>query len=127
EVAAQPQLHVPGPLELFENDLVHLRPGLDQGGGENRQRPTVLDVSSGSEELLGRVQGTRVHAAGEDPSAGRRGKVVRPTQPGDRVQQNDDVVSELDQPFGALDGELSDGRVVVGGTIEGRGDDLAVD
>ena len=34
---------------------------------------------------------------------------------------------ELDQALGALDGELGDRRVVVGGPVEGRGDDLALD
>ena len=50
------ELHVPGALELLEDDLVHLGPGLHQGGGENGERPTLFDVPGGAEEPLGRVQ-----------------------------------------------------------------------
>jgi hypothetical protein len=59
------------------------------------------------------------------PDAGRR-QVVGAAQAGDRVEQHDDVVAQLDEALGALDGELGDRRVVLGGTVEGRGDDLAL-
>src|SRR4051812_13530979 len=37
QLARQPQLHVPGALELLEDDLVLFRPGLDQRGGNDRK------------------------------------------------------------------------------------------
>src|SRR5690606_20921223 len=62
-----------------------------------------------------------------DPARCRRRDVVRATEPRDRVEQHDDVLTELDESLGALDRELGDGRVVVGGAVEGRGDDLTLD
>src|SRR4051812_8090446 len=35
-------------------------------------------------------------------------------------------MAELDEPLGPLDGQFSDHRVVVGGAVEGRGDDLTL-
>src|SRR6185312_7937739 len=66
ELAAQPQLHVAGALELLEDDLVHPGPGLDQGRGQDRQRAAVLDVARRAEEPLRRVQRGGVHATGQD-------------------------------------------------------------
>ena len=54
-------------------------------------------------------------------------EVVGATQLGDRVEEDDDVVADLDEALGPLDGELGDGRVVLGRAVEGRGDDLALD
>ena len=73
EVAAQPDLHVAGALELLEDHLVHLRAALDEGGGEDGQRAAVLDVAGGAEELLRRVERRRVDTTGQDP-AGRRAR-----------------------------------------------------
>jgi hypothetical protein len=58
------------------------------------------------------------------PLAGPRG--CRRAQAGDRVEQHDDVVAHLDQALGPLDRQLGDRGVVVGRTVEGRGDDLAL-
>ena len=75
ELAAQPQLHVAGALELLEDHLVHLRAGLDERGGDDRQRAAVLDVAGGAEEPLRRVDAprSRRHRTGCGRSPGRRG------------------------------------------------------
>jgi hypothetical protein len=45
----------------------------------------------------------------------------------DRVEQHDDVAAHLDEPLDAVEHELGDLHVVLGGLVEGRGDDLALD
>src|SRR5690606_11138508 len=125
--ARETQLHVAGALDLLEDHLVHLGSGLHERRREDRQRAAALDVARGAEEALRRVERGCVHATREDASGCRRGEVVRAAETGDRIEQHDDVVAELDEALGALDGELGDRRVVFGGTIEGRGDDLALD
>src|SRR6476646_2593510 len=127
ELARQAQLHVPGALELLEDDLVHLRTGLDERGREDGERATVLDVAGGTEEALRRVQRAGVHATGQDPAARRGGEVVGAAQTRDRVEQHDHVVAHLDQALGALDRQLGDRGVVLGRTVEGGGDDLTLD
>src|SRR5699024_9705344 len=127
ELAAQAQLHIAGSLELLEDDLVHLRAGLDQRRGEDGQRTAALDIACGTEELLRRVQRIRVDTAGEDAAGGRLGDVVGTPEAGDVVKQDDDVRAHLDQTLGALDGEFGDRRVIVGRAIEGRRDHLALD
>src|SRR5680860_1541404 len=94
ELAAQPQLHVSGALELLEDDLVHLGPGFDERGGQDGQRSAVLDVAGGTEEPLRRVQRRGVHASGQDAPTSRRRDVVGTAQTGDRVEQHHDVVTE---------------------------------
>src|SRR4051812_3128922 len=124
--AVELEFRVPGALELLEDDRVHRRTGLDQRRGEDGQRAAVFDVAGGAEEALGRVQRRGVDTTGEDAPAGGGGQVVGAAQPGDRVQQDDDVVAHLDQPLGPLDGQLRDGGVVRRRPVEGRGDDLAL-
>src|SRR5215475_3501489 len=127
ELTAQPQLHVAGPLELLEDHLVRAGAGLDQGGGQDRDRAAMLDVARRAEEPLRRVEGGRVHTAGHDPPAGRRGQVVGAAEPGDRVEQDDHVVAHLGQALGSFDGQLRHRGVVLGRPVEGRVDDLALD
>src|SRR5690606_1009706 len=127
ELPDQLELGVAGALELLEDDLVHAGPGVDQGGGEDGQRTAVIDVAGRTEEELLREQIRGVDTTGQDAAGGRGGEVVRTAQAGDRVEQHDDVVTQLHQALGTLDGELGDRGVVLGRAVEGRGDDLALD
>ena len=63
EAPVEPELHVPGALELLEDHLVHAAAGLDEGGGEDGEAAALLDVAGGAEELLGRVERAGVDAA----------------------------------------------------------------
>src|SRR5205807_10665352 len=83
QLAVETQLHVAGALELLEDDLVHTGPGLDEGGGQDGQRTTLLDIPRRPEELLGRVQSRRVDTARQDAARRRSGQVVGPGQTGD--------------------------------------------
>ena len=60
------------------------------------------------------------------PTAGRR-HVVGPGQAGEAVDEHHDVLAVLDQSLRSLERQLGDHRVLVGGTVEGRRDDLALD
>src|SRR6478735_690453 len=126
ELPVELELHVAGALELLEDHLVHARAGLDERGGQDGQRAAVLDVARGTEEALRRVERGRVDTTGQDAAGGRRRQVVGTAQTGDRVQQDHHVVTELHEALRPLDGELRDRGVVLGGTVEGRGDDLAL-
>ena len=127
EASVELELHVARALELLEDHLVHLRAGLDQGGRQDGQRAAVLDVARRTEEPLRRVERAGVDTTGQDAPGRRRREVVGATEPGDRVEQDDDVVAQLDEALGALDRQLGDGRVVLGRPVEGRGDDLTLD
>src|SRR3712207_7437858 len=55
----------------------------------------------------------------------RRGReVVGPGEPGYAVEQHHHVLAFLDEALDALEDELGHRDVVVGGLVEGRGDDL---
>ena len=58
-------LHVAGTLELLVDHVVHPRAGVDQRGGDDRERPTFLDIARGTEEPLRTLQRVGVHTAGE--------------------------------------------------------------
>ena len=57
QLAVEDELHVAGPLELLEDDLVHPAAGLDQGGGQDGERAPFVEGPGGAEEPLGDVQG----------------------------------------------------------------------
>src|SRR6478735_7847782 len=126
-LGAEHQLEVGGTCQLLEEELVGGRAGADGHGRQDRQRAAVLHRASGPEELLRRVDGGGVDETGEDASVGRRGEVVGTPEAGERVEQHDHVVAELDEPLRALDGQLGDQGVVGRLPVEGRGDDLALD
>jgi len=73
------------------------------------------------------VESRRVDTTREDATRGWCAQVVGTAKAGDRVEQNDNVVTQLDQTLCTLDGELGDGGVVFGRAVEGRGNDLALD
>ena len=52
--------------------------------------------------------------------------VVGAREPGDRVEQDDDVLAVLDEPLGLLDDHLGDVDVLLGRLVERRRDDLAL-
>src|SRR5215203_344443 len=126
QLPIEPELHVARALELLEDDLVHPAAGLDQRRGEDRQRAAVLDVPRRPEELLGRIQGRGIHATRQYPAARRGREVVGPREPGYAVEQHDHVLALLDETLDALKDQLGHRYVVVGGLVEGRGDDLGL-
>ena len=93
------QLHIPRPLELLVDDLIHPAARIQQTGSDDRQRPPFLQVARRPDEPLRRIQRRRVnpprHRA---PRSGQR-QVVGPRQPGDAVQQNDHIPPRFRHPF----------------------------
>src|SRR5918997_1253563 len=126
QLPVEPELHVARALEFLEDDLVHPAARLDERGRQDGQGAAVLDVARRPEELFGRVERRRIDTTREDPPRCRSGEVVGPRQPGYAVEQDDDVLPLLDQTLDTLQNEFGDGDVVVGGLVEGRGDDLGL-
>ncbi len=50
---------------------------------------------------------------------------MRPAQPGEGIQEDDDVLAGLDEPLGPLDHQLGERDVLLGAPVEGRGVHLA--
>src|SRR6478672_10299072 len=50
ELPIEDQLAVAGALELLVDDVVHARAGVDEAGGDDRERATLLYVPRGTEE-----------------------------------------------------------------------------
>ena len=63
ELAIEVDFRVARALELFEDDFVHARAGVDERGGDDGQRAAFFDVTRGAEEPLGTLQRVAVHAA----------------------------------------------------------------
>src|SRR5271166_4103759 len=56
DFAVEDDLGVPGALELFEDDFVHARTGIDERGGDDRQRAAFFDIPRRAEETLWPLQ-----------------------------------------------------------------------
>ena len=115
------------PGELLDQQLVDGGAAVHERGGQDGERAAVLEAAGGAEEPLGRRERGGVDAAGQGAAGRRAGDVVGAAQPGQPVDQHDDVVAELDQPLGPLDGELGDRGVVGRRLVERRRDHLALD
>ncbi len=125
--AVEVDLHVAGALELLEDDVVHAAAGIDQGGGDDRERAALLDVAGGGEEAPGPLEGVGIDAAGEDFARGRGHGVIGARQAGDGVEQDDDVALVFDQAFGLLQHHFRHLDVALRRLIERRADHLALD
>ena len=117
---------VTGALELLVDDVVHLRAGIDERRGEDRQAAALLDIARRAEETLRTLQRVGVHAAGQHLAGRRHHGVVGAREPGDRIQQDYHVLLVLDQALGLLDDHLRHLHVPGGGLIEGARHHLAL-
>ena len=87
-------------------------------------RAALLDVARRAEEPPGRVQRGGVDAARQDLAARRHREVVGAREPGERVEDDHDVLLGLGEPLRALEHELGDLDVLVRRLVERRVDDL---
>src|SRR6059036_106758 len=123
----QMDFHVPGPLELLEDHVVHAAAGVHDRRCYDRQAATVLDVPGRAEEPLGALQRIGVQAAGEDLAAGRGNRVVGPGQPREAVEQDHHIALVFDQSLRLLDDHFGHLGVALGRLVEGGADDLGLD
>ena len=121
------QLHVARALEFLENDVVHAAAGLDERRRQDGDRPALLDIPRGAEELLRLVQRCGVQAAGQRAPAGRFHEVVGSCQARDGIHQDDDVLAVLHEPLRSCEHHLRHFHVVGRLLVERRIDDLPLD
>src|SRR6516162_4897663 len=126
DAAVEVDLAVAGALELLVDDIVHLRAGVDQRGGENGETAALLDVARRAEEALRALQCVGVDAAGEHLAGGWHHGVVGAGEPGDRIEQDHYILLVLDQALGLLDDHFGDLHVTRRRLIEGAGNHLAL-
>src|SRR5687768_18336808 len=105
--------------ELFEDHVVHARTGVDERGGDDRQRSAFYDVAGGADETLRTLQRVRVDTTGEDLAARRNDRVVRARQTCDRVEQDHDVAFVFDESFRLLDNHVGYLNVACRRFVEG--------
>src|SRR5688500_11024469 len=117
---------VTGSLELFEDDIVHSRSGIDKSSRDDRQRTAFLDVSRRTKEPLWTLQCIRIDTTGEDLARWRNDCVVCTCETSDRVKENNDVALMLDEAFRFFDHHVSDLNVPRRRFVERRRDDLAL-
>ena len=118
-LAVQVELHVTGALELFVDNLVHFRAGVDQCGGDNRQAATFLDITGRTEKALGALQCVGVDTTGQYLAGAGDDSVVGAGQTSDRVEQNHHVALVFDQSLGFLDNHLRNLHVTRGRFVKG--------
>ena len=63
KLAVENDFHVAGALELFEDDFIHARSGIDQGRRNDSQRAAFFDSAGRAEEALRALQRVGIHAA----------------------------------------------------------------
>ena len=117
---------MPVPLNSFVYHFVHAAAGVNQAGGQYGHAAALLGVSGGAEELLGRIQSHRVHAAGQRASAGRHRQVIGAREPRYAVQKYHHVAPRLHLPLGAFQNHLGHPAMILHRLVEGRTVHLAI-
>src|SRR3546814_16492577 len=100
DLAVEHDFRVTRALEFFEDDLVHAAAGIDQRGGDYRQRTAFLDVARGAEETLRALKRIGVDAAGQNLARRGNDGVVGAAEARDRIEQDDDILLVLDEKIG---------------------------
>src|SRR6185503_9117309 len=108
ELAIEMDFQVTRALELFEDDFVHARAGVDERGGDDGQRAPLLDVARRAEEALRALQRVAVHAARQHLARRRDDGVVGASETCNRVEQDHHVLLVLDEALGLFDHHLGD-------------------
>ena len=111
--------------ELFVNDLIHAAAGVNQCGADDGQRTAFFDISRSTKKAFGPLQRVRINAARQHLARGWQHVVVGPRQACNGVQQDDHILLQLDQAFGAFNHHFSHLHVARCRFVEGRADDLA--
>ncbi len=88
--------------------------------------PPSSNVRAAPKRRLGTSMRLDVHPARHGP-ARVRPLVVGAGQAGQAVEQDQDLAARLGDPLGAVDGQLGQADVLLGGVVRRRGDDLAAD
>ena len=122
ELPVEHELHVPGALELLENQLVHATPGVDQRRGDDRQRAPLLEHAGRREQLLRDVERLDVDAAAHRPARVPDPLVEGPSHARDRVHEQEDVLAGLRHPLAALDHQLREPNMALDIAVEATGD-----
>src|SRR5690625_1205487 len=127
DMAIEDDLHIACPLELLEDDFIHPRARLDEGGRDDSERATTIDIACSPKETLRLVQCIRIDTTREDLTRMRHGHIVGPCESSDRVEEDHHITTMLDETLRLLDHHLGDLSMTISGLIEGRGDDLGRD
>ncbi len=120
------QLHVSSSLEFLENDFIHFTPRFNQGRSQNRKASSTLDVTSRTKEAFGALQSGRLDPTTENFSTVRHRGVVGAGQPGDRIQENHDILVMLDHPPGLFDYDFRCVNVTLRALVKSGGNDFGI-
>ena len=124
KVTIEINLHVARALEFFEDDLIHAGSRVCQCRGYDGEAAAFLHVTCGAEEALGALQGVGIEAAGEYASRLGRDTVVSPADPGDGIEENDDIAFAFHKTFCFFKHHLADLHVALRRFVKRGADDL---
>ena len=96
---------LPVPLNSWKISSSMRRTGVHQCGGENRERPAVLNLARGGKHLARNFQSARVHAAGHRATTAAVNTVVGAGDARERIKQHENILARLDDAAAALDHE----------------------
>ena len=124
EFTVKLQFLVTGAFELLEDEVVHLTAGLCEGCSDDSQTTAVLNITGSTEEAFGLMQGLCLYTTAEHFSARRCNGIIGSRKACDGVEQDDYVMSALDEAFGFLVHDISHLNVVLSRFVKGRSDNL---
>src|SRR5205085_12495373 len=97
-------LHVTGAFELLKDELVHPAAGFDQRCRNNRERAGLFGIARGREDFPWNFHRAGIDTAAHGPTTAGHRIVKRARGAGNRIEQNENVLTSFDQTFSALDG-----------------------
>ena len=116
--------HVTGSFELFENNLVHARSGIDQRRGDDGEGSALLDVTGRTEKPFRFMQGVGIDTAGKNFSGVRLDGIVSAGQTGDGIKEDHNILLVLNHAAGFFDDHLSHLNVTLRRFIKGGANHL---
>src|SRR5215475_7074571 len=126
DLAVEHHFHVTGAFEFLEDELVHPAAGFDQSRRYNGKRTCFFGIARRRKNLSRDFHRASVDTAAHGAAAARHRVVKRASCSRNRIEQNENVLTCLDQALRALDRELGDSGVALNVAVVRAGDDLCL-
>ena len=122
--AVEDKLAVARALELFEDELIHSRAGIDQARGDDGDRASLFDVPGQSEQAARDLQDTRFQTAAHGMPAwppAADSVIKRPSQAREAVDHQDDFPAAFELGLHVGKHQFGEFDVFVGRVVAGAG------
>ena len=121
DLAIQDELHIARSLEFLKDKIIHAAVGINKRGCHDGERTCLLGIARGGEELAWYLHSAGIHTAAHRATSSSLGIVEGTPDAGEGVHEHKNILALLNEPLGAIHGDLRDAGVAAEIAVIGTG------